>query len=322
LLDKAVASFFKPASQKEPERLVWRTVDNTLIVGRYNASIPSSQQRTLPVKIAAFDLDDTIIAPNAGKTWNRSPTSWKWWDASVPGKLKSLHDEGYIVIILSNQSNISLKDNKKSLQKDMASLTNFKSQLRSILTQLDLPISVYAATGQDKYRKPRVGMWDEALGDYDLQTEGAVDMANSFYIGDAAGREKAAKRRKDHATSDRYSSRWIVGLYVLTADRELAANIGVTFRTPEEYFLGEATESYDHAFEPGRHLPSVETVEPTSNEIQNHTISAPFTRSNPQELVVFCGSPGAGKSTFYWGTFHFHSVEPQPECVHNLLVPF
>ncbi|MBZ6374561.1 MAG: ATP-binding protein [Kocuria palustris] len=26
----------------------------------------------------------------------------------------------------------------------------------------------------------------------------------------------------------------------------------------------------------------------------------PFTRKHPLELVIFCGSPGAGKSTFYW----------------------
>ena len=85
----------------------------------------------------------------------------------------------------------------------MASLTNFKGQLSSILTQLDFPIGVYAATGQDKYRKPRTGMWQEMLEDYDLQAEGAVDLAGSFYIGDAAGREETDKRKKDHATSDR-----------------------------------------------------------------------------------------------------------------------
>ena len=183
--------------------MIWRTVD-TLIIGRYDASTPAPQQRTLPVKIAAFDLDDTIITPNSGSTWNRSATSWKWWDSSVPGRLKCLHEQGYLVVILSNQSTISLKDNKKSLKKDMASLTNFKGQLSSVLKQLGLPISVYAATGQDKYRKPRVGMWEAVLEDYDLQADRAVDMVNSFYIGDAAGREKTDKRRKDHATSDRY----------------------------------------------------------------------------------------------------------------------
>lgn len=28
----------------------------------------------------------------------------------------------------------------------------------------------------------------------------------------------------------------------------------------------------------------------------------PFSRQNPHELVIFCGSPGSGKSTYYWNT--------------------
>lgn len=125
----------------------------------------------------------------------------------MPGRLKQLHDEGYFVVVMSNQGNISLKDNSKSLQRDTASLNNLKQQVGSIFRQLDFPISIYAATDQDRYRKPRVGMWELMLEDYDLLAEGAVDMANSFYIGDAAGREKTDKRRKDHATSDRYVGR-------------------------------------------------------------------------------------------------------------------
>lgn len=198
-----MASFFKPVSQKEPEKLTWRIVANSLIVGRYDAPNVPPQTRTLPVKIAAFDLDDTIIMPNIGSKWARSATSWRWFDTSVPGRLKQLYDEGYIVVVLSNQGNISLKDNAKSLQKDTASLGNLKSQIAAVFKQLDFPVSFYAATAQDRYRKPRTGMWEEMLEDYDLHVGGAVDLANSFYIGDAAGREKTDKRKKDHATSDR-----------------------------------------------------------------------------------------------------------------------
>ncbi|EXJ71332.1 uncharacterized protein A1O5_05138 [Cladophialophora psammophila CBS 110553] len=279
--NKAVASFFKPASQKEPEKLVWRTVDQTLIIGRYNVPHKPPQPRAPPVKIAAFDLDDTLVAPNTGSKWARSAVSWKWWNPSVPDRLKSLHNDGYLLVILSNQSAISLKDNPKTLKNDMASLANFKTQVNSILHQLDLPISVYAATGQDRYRKPRVGMWEEVLEDYDLQAEGAVDMTNSFYVGDAAGRDKSDKRRKDHATSD----------------RDLAANIGIKFQTPEEFFLDETTEPYEHVFDPTKHL---EAAKPPVNGAAESAISAPFTKNSHHELVIFCGSPGAGKSTFYW----------------------
>lgn len=72
--------------------------------------------------------------------------------------------------------------------------------------------------------------------------------------------------------------------------RDLAANIGVEFRTPEEYFLDQAPEPFSREFEPKDHLVRVVDAPP-----------APFTRRNKQDVVMFCGSPGAGKSTFYWG---------------------
>jgi bifunctional polynucleotide phosphatase/kinase len=55
------------------------------------------------------------------------------------------------------------------------------------MTQLDLPMSVYASTEATEYRKPRPGMWAEFRDDYDLDVVG-VDMSNSVYVGDAAGR--------------------------------------------------------------------------------------------------------------------------------------
>ena len=42
----------------------------------------------------------------------------------------------------------------------------------------------------------------------------------------------------------------------LIGHRDLAANIGIKFLTPEEFFLNEATEPYDHVFEPVRYIQS------------------------------------------------------------------
>ncbi|KEF51197.1 uncharacterized protein A1O9_12811 [Exophiala aquamarina CBS 119918] len=282
--NKAVASFFKPASQKAPDKLIWRIVNSSLITGRYDPSEAPKLPRTAPAKVAAFDLDDTLIIANSGSKWARSATSWKWWDASVPARLKHLYKEGYLVVIISNQGNISLKDNPKALQKDSLSLTNLKNQVTAVVQQLDFPIHFYAATGQDRYRKPRTGMWDELLDNYDLQVEGMVDLANSFYVGDAAGREKTDKRQKDHASSD----------------RDLAANIGIPFHTPEEFFLNAQVEPYEHVFEPAGHLEYLQSSKLALDDTTESLAAAPFTKTSPQELVIFCGSPGAGKSTFFW----------------------
>jgi bifunctional polynucleotide phosphatase/kinase len=88
------------------------------------------------------------------------------------------------IVIFSNQSKISLKKGKDG---DMPALSNFKKKLTALMTQLDLPMSVYASTEATEYRKPRPGMWAEFVDDYDLDVVG-VDMSNSVYVGDAAGR--------------------------------------------------------------------------------------------------------------------------------------
>lgn len=54
--DKAVASFFTPASKKEPEKMIWRVVKDSLLVGRYNISATVQLASHEKRKIAAFDF--------------------------------------------------------------------------------------------------------------------------------------------------------------------------------------------------------------------------------------------------------------------------
>jgi bifunctional polynucleotide phosphatase/kinase len=117
--------------------------------------------------------------------------------------LKKLHGEGYLVAIVSNQSGISLKKDPKSLKADMKRLADFKQKANAVFNQLDLPISLYAATAKDQYRKPRPGMWNALLEDYAL-TPGVVDHKSSIFVGDAAGRQGVPGGLKgDFSCSDR-----------------------------------------------------------------------------------------------------------------------
>lgn len=87
-------------------------------------------------------------------------------------------------------------------------LDEFKRKVNAVLSQLELPISIYAATGLDKYRKPRMGMWEQFTKDFglDVQDSTSVDLQNSFFVGDAGGRAGPAKGkgRKDHSCADRF----------------------------------------------------------------------------------------------------------------------
>ena len=45
-------------------------------------------------KIAAFDIDGTIIKTKTGNTFPSSKDDWKLWSVNVKAKLKEAHDEG------------------------------------------------------------------------------------------------------------------------------------------------------------------------------------------------------------------------------------
>ena len=62
---------------------------------------------------------------------------------------------------MSNQKTISVQKELKAGRSDSKSLATFKEKVSTIMRQLDIPLSVYAATEHDENRKPRLGMWRE-----------------------------------------------------------------------------------------------------------------------------------------------------------------
>ncbi|KAJ5760149.1 hypothetical protein N7520_007305 [Penicillium odoratum] len=260
----AAASFFTPASQKKPKPITWRILGTSLVIGKYT---PENSTVKLPEKnrrVAAFDLDSTLIKTASGNVFPRSADDWKWWEGNTTSILKDLHSQGYQLVIFSNQKKISIQKEIKAGKADSKSLAMFKEKLTAIMTALNIPISVYAATEDDNYRKPRTDMWKEFVDDYDLNVAG-IDKGNSIFVGDAAGRPK------DHSSSD-------LGF---------AANVGLPFKTPEAYFRGVPEEPLT-IFDPTVYA-KAEPSEPLPI----------FTRKNPLELVIFCGSPASGKSTYF-----------------------
>ena len=214
----------------------------------------------------------------------------------MPGRLKELYNkEGcvlrrchylstanktpsrYQVIIFTNQGGLTLHpDPKAKAPKTLKDrVPAFKQKCNVILSHLDLPTTLYAATGNDIFRKPRPGMWKELCRDYDL-TDSDIDYENSLFVGDAGGRTATLNgKKKDFSCSD----------------RNLAHNIGIKFQTPEEFFLGEAPREFTREFDlsnfPFTLAEEVEDQVPLLEKI------------NPKDIILFVGSPGAGKSTFY-----------------------
>jgi len=107
-------------------------------------------------KVAGFDLDDTLTSGMALTVY--------------PGVIKKLHsliDEGYNIIIVSNQKKRHIGDKKLA------------SKLEGVGKVLGVPFIAFCARDEDEFRKPQNGILTlipESLGKM------------KFFVGDAAGR--------------------------------------------------------------------------------------------------------------------------------------
>lgn len=176
-------------------------------------------------RIAAFDLDGTLIRTQSGRTFARDATDWQFafTENCIREKLSKLREDGYKLIVISNQLGIS---------KGKTTAEQFHSKFRRIASVLgdSLPLHCFAACHDDLHRKPRKGLWELHQLEYN---EGiTIDIDRSFYVGDAAGRPER-NRKKDFSCSD----------------RKFALNVGIRFYTPEEYFKGIA-EDFTIGFDP------------------------------------------------------------------------
>jgi DNA 3'-phosphatase len=150
-------------------------------------------------EMVAFDMDGTLIKTKSGKTFPVDENDWVLWDPSVRTVLQRLHAEKKYLAIISNQSGI--KENK-------VTRAAIQRKVDKIIATLGVPMDFICATEDDRFRKPRPGMWEflcyarnavkhrtgSVSNGSDCTTtatalpEAVPVMATSTYVGDAAGR--------------------------------------------------------------------------------------------------------------------------------------
>jgi DNA 3'-phosphatase len=190
--------------------LIWTTVGAD---GQVGAKVEARG------KIAAFDLDGTLVSTHAALTGGSSVPftheDWVLFNPRVPEVVQKYYKQGYEIAIVSNQGGVVSKLVGKMAQK-------VKARAHAVALALGVPCSILmcpARSGDCPFRKPGTGMWTFLEGG-DMRGPGAppVDRAASVYVGDAAGRDG------DHGDKNANS------------DRRFAEALGVPFLTPEECF--------------------------------------------------------------------------------------
>ncbi|KAJ2302333.1 DNA kinase/phosphatase Pnk1, partial [Coemansia sp. Cherry 401B] len=192
-------------------KVQWREVGGTWI-GKWGDPAPSA-------KFAAFDFDYTLVCVKGRGRFPRNSDDWRFFHAEVPQVLRRMHQQGYRIVIISNQN--GLKPGKKDVGMSKKAV-EYREKIAKVAKQLDVPFTILAAIAKDYMRKPSPGMWRLA----ELDNGGiAVDASSSFYVGDAAGRPAGWKPGVEADFSD--------------SDLAFALNAGVSFYTPEEVFTEE-----------------------------------------------------------------------------------
>jgi DNA 3'-phosphatase len=214
---KSITTFFGPVKQAKSEMddsmFRWEVVHGTLIKARYDPAQKAKnvEEKQLQsdelVRIAAFDLDSTLVSTKTRSPFPRNGEDWKWAFESVVDVIRKMANHGkvnevkltskckelytndsppFIIAIISNQGGTIARPDTKRYQ-------YLYQRIHAITQELGVPARFYGATKPpkgttDEFRKPKTKMWTELLKDLSI-TADQVDMANSFFVGDALGRK-------------------------------------------------------------------------------------------------------------------------------------
>lgn len=152
-------------------------------------------------KIASFDLDGTIIVTLSKKKFPVSHNDWEFF-LGAKEKLQSLSQNGYCLIIVSNQAGL-----RSEIQK-----TNWMLKLETIQQSLNLELLIFCSLTNNEFRKPLPMFFlTETFFPQKIYNDKSEV---SFYCGDACG------RIGDHANTD----------------LKFAQNCGLNFFSPEMLF--------------------------------------------------------------------------------------
>jgi bifunctional polynucleotide phosphatase/kinase len=237
---------------------------------------PGFEPRT---RIAGFDMDWTLIRTKSGRVFPTSPDDWTLFHDHVAPRVQALYAEGYAICVFTNQEGVS---------KGRVTAEALVHKFAAVGEALGVPVLCQAATHNDGFRKPRVGMWTRLETEWQAEHGVVVDRAASLYVGDAAGRPSSGgPKRKGKNKSDFHD-----------ADYKFALNLGVGhFAVPEECFAtGQPVPDRStwrlHA--PTAFVPAALTVEADDTRAD----AAPTIDPTTAALWLCVGPPAAGKSTF------------------------
>lgn len=227
---------------------------------------PSNGIYDTNVKIAAFDLDGTLITTKSTKKFPIDINDWKPLYPEIKNVLTELNNNNYLIVIFTNQLKL---------------IDNFSTKIDAIMTYYNITnYAYYIAYKNNAYRKPHVDMFNHFINDHNITS---IDKNASFYCGDACGRLPQLVGPVGDSTNINDHS---------ICDAHFAFNIDLTCLTPEKLFL--KSEFINVVNDP---------YEKLIDDIWFHNpIELPwksfdeFNSKEGNKLIMMVGAPASGKS--------------------------
>lgn len=160
-----------------------------------------------PVRLALFDLDGTLVVSKSGKRWAADGDDWVFV-GDVPSVLQRYATEGWVVAIITNQSEMS---RARSEAGPRTKINRVLDALFAANGWAPWCLVAKGPTSESVYRKPARGLFDVLLSELEI-----TRVADVFMCGDAAGRDGS---RLEYRWSD--------------SDAMFAFEIGAAFHTPD-----------------------------------------------------------------------------------------
>lgn len=230
----------------------------------YQSQKSSSIKKSTNIKIIGLNLEWNIVRPNGLGFWVSNLDDWTYCYDIL--KLREYHNNGYQIVIFTNQTQLG--------EKGRLTLEQFKSLIMSIDKYLNIPFQVFIAIEHGYFVKPVTGLWDVFL-QFNNISKFDINHKKSLYIGSQAGRMVNSQRKKDYSSIDYYFSQ----------------NIGLYFQTPEQFFQNSKDPIHMRlpvSFHPYYYL---------SHKSDNYDEKlSDFKSVSEQHIILLVGSPASGKS--------------------------